>query len=177
MVERRANAFAAAFLMPRNGIYDALRSLDKGLPSRLEQTILDVASGGHVEAEFRSPARSQRITYKDIAMFAHHFGVSYQAALYRLKRIRHNSYPESRELLKQEDFGRRYLKAPSMFSDVGEPEQRHYWDRELRSEIAHLVIEAHRREEISRGRVLELSKTLRIDGGILLDLAEVARGE
>ncbi len=30
MVERRANAFAAAVLMPRNGIYEALRSLDKG---------------------------------------------------------------------------------------------------------------------------------------------------
>ena len=54
MVERRANAFAAAFLMPRNGVYEALRGLDKGLPSRQEQTIFDVASGGHMDAEFRS---------------------------------------------------------------------------------------------------------------------------
>ena len=177
MVERSANAFAAAFLMPRTGIYDALRSLDKGLPCRLEQTIFDVTSGSHVEAKLRSPARSQRITYKDIAMLAHHFGASCQAALYRLKSLRHNSYPESRELLKQKDFGCRYLKAPSMFSDVGEPEQRHYRDRELRSEIAHLVIEAYRSEEILHGRVLELSKTLRIDGDILLVLAEVAHGE
>ena len=36
------------------------------------------------DAEFRSPARSQRINYKDIAMLAHRFAVSYQAALYRL---------------------------------------------------------------------------------------------
>ena len=57
MVERRANAFAAAFLMPRNGVYEALRRLDKGLPSRQEQTIFDVASGGRIDAEFRSPAR------------------------------------------------------------------------------------------------------------------------
>ena len=177
MVERRANAFAAAVLMPRNGIYEALRSLDKGLPSRQEQTVFDAASGGHIEAKLRSPAGSQRITCNDIAMLAHHFGVSYQAALYRLKSLRYISHPESRELLEQEDFGREYLKALDMFSDVGEREQRRYWDRELRGEIAHLAIEAYRRDEISRGRILELSRTLGIDGDILLRLAEATRRE
>ena len=176
LVERRANAFAAAFLMPRSGVYDTLRSLDKGLPSRQEQTVFDVASGGHTEAELRSPAGSQRITCNDIAILAHHFGVSYQAALYRLKSLRHISHPESRNLLEQEGFGREYLKAIDMFGDVGEPEQRQYWDRELRSEIAHLAIEAYRREEISRGRVLELGGALGIDGDVLLRLAEAVRG-
>ena len=175
MVERRANAFSAAFLMPGSGVFDALRSLDKGLPSRQEQTIFDVASGGHTDAELRSPAHSQRITYKDIAMLAHHFSVSYQAAVYRLKSLRHISHPDSHKLLEQEGFGREYLKA-LMFSDVGEPEHPRYRDRELRSEIAHLAIEAYRREEISRGRILELSKTLGIKGDTLLHLAQVARG-
>lgn len=64
-----------------------------------------------------------------------------------------------------------------MFGDVEEPEERKYWDRELRSEIARLAIEAYRREEISRGRLLELSKTLGIPGETLLELAEAARGE
>ena len=177
MVERRANAFAAAFLMPRNGVYDALRGLDKGLPSRQEQTIFDVASGGHMDAEFRSPARSQRINFKDIAMLAHRFGVSYQAALYRLKSLRHLSHAESREFLEQEEFGRQLLRELSKFRDVEEPEAPQYRDRELRSEIAHLAIEAYRREEISRGRVLELSKTLGMKGDILLRLAEAVRGE
>ena len=58
MVERRANAFATAFLMPGSGVFDALRSLSKGLPSRQEQIIFDVASGGHTDAELRRPARS-----------------------------------------------------------------------------------------------------------------------
>ena len=177
MVERRANAFAAAFLMPRNGVYEALRSLDKGLPSRQEQTIFDVASGGHIDAEFRSPARSQRINYKDIAMLAHRFGVSYQAALYRLKSLRHISHAESQELLEQEDFGRLLLRELGMFGDVEELEAPEYRDRELRSEIAHLAIEAYRREEISRGRVLELGKTLGMKADILLRLAEAARAE
>ena len=177
MVERRANAFAAAFLMPRNGVYGALRGLDKGLPSRQEQTIFDVASGGHMDAEFRSPARSQRINYKDITMLAHRFGVSYQAALYRLKSLRHISQAESRELLEQEEFGRQLLRELSMFGDVEETEARRCRDRELRMEIAHLAIEAYRREGISRGRVLELSKTLGMEGDVLLRLAEAARRE
>lgn len=177
LVEKRANAFAAAFLMPKDGMYEVLRSLDKGLPSRQEQTIFDAASGGHIEAESRSVPRSQRITYKDVALVAHHFGVSYQAALYRLKSLRHVSHRESIELLEHEGFGKEYLRALRMFGDVGEREHRRYWDRELRSEIAHLAIEAYRREEISRGRLLELSKGLEIPGEKLLKLAEVARGE
>ena len=110
-------------------------------------------------------------------MPAHHFGVSYQAALYRLKSPRHISHSESLKLLEQEEFGREYLKAFDMFGDVGEPEHSRYWDRELRGEIAHLAVEAYRREEISCGRVLELSKTLGVVGDILLRLAEAARGE
>ena len=176
MVEKRANAFAAAFLMPRGGIRASLRNLDKGLPSRQDHAIFDAASGGHIEAAQRAPARSQRITYKDNALLAHHFGVSYQAALYRLKSLRYISHSESGDLLEQESFGRKYLKA-LMFADVGAREKQRYWDRELRNEIAHLAIEAYRREEISRGRVLELSTTLRIDGDTLLNLAEAARGE
>lgn len=177
LVEKRANAFAASFLIPRGGVAEVLQNLDKGQPSRQEQTIFDAASGGSIEAEYRPPARSQRITYKDAAVIAHHFGVSYQAAAYRLKSLRHVSQQGLEDLLAQEDFGRQYLDALHMFADVGEQEQRVYWDRELRSEIAHLAIEAYRREEISRGRLLELNKTLKIDGQLLLDLAEAACGE
>ena len=175
MVERRANAFAAAFLMPRTGVYDALRNLHKGLPSRQEQTIFDVASDGRTEASLRSPAHSQRITYKDIAMLAHHFGVSYQAALYRLKSLRYISQPESQELLNRAAFGRQYLKV--LFEDKDEREQRRYRSRDIRREIAHLAIEAYRREEISRGRILELSEILDIPGDTLFDFAEAACGE
>ena len=177
MVEKRANAFAAAFLMPRAGIRASLRNLDKGLPSRQDHAIFDAASGGHIEAAQRPPARSQRITYKDNAMLAHHFGVSYQAAAYRLKSLRYISARECSDLLDRGGVGRDYLVALSKFDELGKPEQQEYWDRELRSEIAHLAIEAYRLEEISRGRVLELSKTLRIKGDTLLNFAEAARGE
>ena len=177
LVEKRANAFAAAFLMPQGGIRASLRNLNKGLPSRQKHAIFDAATGGLFEAEQRAPTRSQHIAYKDIALLAHHFGVSYQAAVYRLRCLRYISERECGEFVNREHFGRKYLKALSMFGDVGEREEQRHWDRKLRSEIAHLAIEAYRREEISRGRVLELSKTLRIDGDTFLQLAEAARGE
>ena len=176
LLEKRANAFAAAFLMPRNGVSEVLRSLDKGLPSRHEQTIFDAATGKHIEAEFRPAAGSQRITYKDAALVAYHFRVSYQAALYRLKSLRHVSQRELSSLLQQDYFGRKYLKLLEMLDELEAPEQRGHWDRELRNEIAHLAIEAYRREEISRGRILDLSKILEIRGDALLSLAQAAQG-
>lgn len=179
MVEKRANAFAAAFLMPRDGVFDALRNLGKGLPSRQEQTIFDVASDGRIEAELRSPSYSQRIMFKDVAMLAHHFGVSYQAALYRLKSLRYVSRRESEELLAQSDLSRQYLKVLILFeeADAGKSERPRYRNRDICREVAHLAIEAYRREEISRGRILELSEILGISGEELLDFAEAARGE
>ncbi|MCY4230302.1 MAG: XRE family transcriptional regulator [Alphaproteobacteria bacterium] len=175
MVEKRANAFAAAFLMPRDGVRASLRALDKGLPSRQDHAIFDAASGGHIEAAQRPPTRSQHIIYKDNALLAHNFGVSYQAAAYRLKSLRYISARECSDLLDRGSVGREYLVALSKFDDVGKRERRQYWDRELRSEIVHLAIEAYRLEEISRGRILELGKNLRIKGDTLLNLAEAAR--
>ena len=66
-----------------------------------------------------------------------------------------------------------YLQA--MSSGLREPGQHRHWDRELRSKVAHLAIKAYRREEISRGRVLELSTVLDIKGDTLLQLAQAAR--
>lgn len=175
MVERRANAFAAAFLMPRIGVHEALRSMGKGLPSRQYHAGFDAASGDYIETKLRPPEGSQQITCFDIARLAHHFGTSYLTALYRHKNLRYISNPEFGKLLRQEALGREYLKSLDMLDDVGEPSR--YWDRELRGEITYLAIEAYRRNEISRGRILELSRTLGIDSDVLLRLAHSVRGK
>ena len=177
LVETRANAFAAAFLMPEDGIRAFLRTHDKDLPAHRKHAVFEVVGGGRIEAELRPSARAQRIACKDSALLAHRFGVSYRAAVYRLKSLRYISDRESKDLLGQERFGRSYLKELGMFADVGEQEEQHYRDRELRSEVAHLAIEAYRREEISRGRLLELSAILSVTGDTLLSLGEAARGE
>jgi Zn-dependent peptidase ImmA (M78 family)/transcriptional regulator with XRE-family HTH domain len=175
LVEKRANAFAAAFLMPAEGVTDLLRSLDKGQPSRGARAIFDAATGGKIQTELRTAPGSQQITYQDAAMIAHHFGVSYQAAAYRLLSLRHISHKECESLLGQTETGKDYLRALDMFDELEKPEDEKLWTRELRSQVAHLALEAYRREEISRGKLLDISKAVSIPANIMLDLAEAAR--
>src|SRR3990167_5249780 len=66
LIEKRANAFATAFLMPREGVGEVRAALEKGQPSRVEETVFE-ATGGHFDAQARSAPRSQRITYLDTA--------------------------------------------------------------------------------------------------------------
>ena len=81
LAEKRANAFAAAFLIPAEGVADHLRQLDKGSPSRRSQSLFDVANNAMMEAELRTRPGSQAITYQDVASLARRFGVSYEAAV------------------------------------------------------------------------------------------------
>ena len=53
LIEKRANAFAAAFLMPASGVSQQLRRLDKGQPSPGTQIVYDVANDAATEAEIR----------------------------------------------------------------------------------------------------------------------------
>ena len=168
LVEKRANAFATAFLMPKDGVSEVLKSLDKEVAGRQGKVIFDAAGGEPIKVE----SRLRQISYKDVALVAHHFGVDYEVALYRLHNLRHVSRKECDRLLGQGKFGRQYLKMLGLLDDIGGKEKRQYWNRELRSEIAHLAIEAYWRGEISRGRLLELGKSLEISGRDLVELAE-----
>ena len=64
LAEKRANAFAAAFLMPAEGVADHLRQLDKGSPSRHAQTLFDVANDAMMEAEVRTGRDRRRLPIK-----------------------------------------------------------------------------------------------------------------
>jgi len=174
LIEVRANAFAAAFLMPAEGITDQLRALNKGQPSRNEYEIFDVVTGGKTKSENRTLASNQHITYQDVILIAHHFGVSYQATVYRLSSLRFLSQQEKTALLAKEHDGKNYLRRLDMFTDFEEQEDQKLWDRELRSQLVRLAIEAYRQQEISRGRLLELGNEIGIDGKVLYDLAEAA---
>lgn len=177
LLELRADAFAAAFLMPRTGIFHGLRNLGKGLPSRQEQSVYNVANGRHTEAVLRTAPSSQRITFNDIIQLANWFGVSYRSVIYRLLNLRYLSNPESCKLLKQKCLAREYLKTITRSKDDSEPKEQDQQDRDLRHDIAYLALEAYRRMEISRGRILELSGLLGLDGDSLLRLATSMRDE
>jgi Zn-dependent peptidase ImmA (M78 family)/transcriptional regulator with XRE-family HTH domain len=174
LIEKRANAFAAAFLMPASGVAEQLRRLDKGQPSRQSQIVYDVANNAATEAEIRPRTGSQTITFQDARAIARHFGVSYESAVWRLKSLGHLGSSEVQMLLDQKDMSQRFdtllgMTAGEALCPPDTP------DQELPSQLARLAIEAYRQGEISQGRVREVASKLDILSEDLLDLAETAR--
>jgi len=174
LAERRANAFAAAFLMPSSGIEWFLGLLEKGEPSRRYRTTYDVAGDQQIEAQERPAPGSQEITYQDVATLAHHFKVSYQAAVYRLCDLGHIRQSGKLELIEKSDLGCRYMSVlyrEDIFERNPEKKERKP-DLELVSQVVRLAIEAYRREEVSQGWLRDLSATLEVSGEDLVELAE-----
>ena len=171
LIEVRANAFAAAFLIPVEGIHEILRNLNKGKSSRQDQIIFDVSANSKMNVENRTLPYSQNITFQDISIIAHHFGVSYHATVYRLRSINIISQQECDQLISKYQEGKRFLSSLHMFSDLEEKEEKNLWDRELIAEISYLAIEAFRREEISRGKIIEIGDAIGIGGKMLYEFA------
>ncbi|MBK8229363.1 MAG: ImmA/IrrE family metallo-endopeptidase [Candidatus Eisenbacteria bacterium] len=170
-VETRANAFAAALLLPAGGVRTLLSKLDKGAPARRETPVYQPATEKAIEANRRAIAGSQELTYRDVAILAHHFGVSYPAAAYRLRGLDIVTRPKLDALLKDSESGRLYLSIIGL-----EPRQSasrlRGMPEELTGRVAHLALEAHRRGKISRGRLLDVCEKLGIKGKELLSLPE-----
>jgi Zn-dependent peptidase ImmA (M78 family) len=173
--EVRANAFAAAFLMPSGGVWEFLNARQKGRPSRAElpvyDPLLEQTGQPGVHAQRRSTPSSQELTFEDIAALAHHFGVSYQAALYRLKSLAVLTDRQFEALRQKEPFGRDYLRLLEMLDDL-EGREESKPDREIVSQVLHLALEGYRREEISQGKLRDLSVLLDIPAHEILALAD-----
>lgn len=168
LIEKRANAFAATFLMPQAGVSWFLNLIDKGGASRWQ---LHAYGPGEDDAdtERRAAPRSQRITFKDAALLAHHFGTSYESAVYRLRDLRIIRPAERQALLEkdQKDAAKEFIE---LFYNEPPPGP----DRELVLEVASLAIEAFQREEVSSGYLRDLGEKLGIPGAKLVELAETA---
>lgn len=172
--EVRANAFAAAFLLPRAGVWAFLNARAKGGASLIEQTVYDPTAesdGEEVRAMRRASPGSQILTYEDVAALAYHFGVSYQAGLYRLKSLSVVNDAEFSALRDKEPFGKTYLELVQLSRDPDGSQVRKP-DREIVGQVVHLALEAYRREEISKGKLRDLSKLLDVPSQKLLSLAE-----
>ena len=159
LVEVRANAFAAAFLLPETGVKQFVAGLGKGRPSRVHSgvfsDVLDEAESLDVEA--RSAPGSQAVQMYDVVRLAHHFSVSRIAALYRLRNLRMISEPEFSDLKELDRVGR----GKQLARHLGLPTPDHVelrWRFQLR--VLGLALEAYRREEISRGKLEEIASML-----------------
>jgi Zn-dependent peptidase ImmA (M78 family)/DNA-binding XRE family transcriptional regulator len=179
LVESRANAFAAGFLLPSGGVRAFVHSRRKGLHSRQEAMVYDPSierADGPVRTTVRTAPGSQTIAYQDVAALAHRYGTSYQAAAYRLKSLTLINDRELKELLEKQESGREYLKMLHFQEDIDgvdtDPVSR---DRELVAQVIDLAIEAYRRDLIRQDRVLEIGNTLGVGGRKLVNLANAAR--
>ena len=99
LTEKRANAFAGAFLLPALGVEQALVALNKGWPSRKTHVAFAVATGDAARAEVRSTPGSQTVTYQDVATLARRFDVLYGAVVFRLLALGMISEPDTNDLL------------------------------------------------------------------------------
>lgn len=161
LIERRANAFAAAFLMPEAGIRELLDCVRAAEPSRRVFTTYDVANNAAAEAEKRSSSSTDTIAFTHVALIAYHFEVSYQAACYRLKDMNLVNRDELNRLLAEEEtLGKPYLellpKGRSLYA-TNTSEQK------LVEQLIPLIVDALKMEAISEAKAREISKWLKLE--------------
>ena len=177
--EVRANAFAAAFLLPGEGVCSFLRHRRKTLPSRVEQIVYDPLAHDSEElvaSRSRNTASHTRVTYQDIASLMTVFRKSYQATCYRLKSLSLIDKDELEELLQKQDYAKAAFELLQLFDGDPSNEQiDNRFDKDvLKLQLVNLAVEAYRREEVSKGKLRDISSVLGIPAADLLKLAEAA---
>jgi Zn-dependent peptidase ImmA (M78 family) len=153
LLEVRANAFAAEFLMPADGTLQFVQALGKGSASRSQVAIFDGADT--IQVEQRSAPGSQDIQLYDVALLAHHFGASRISALYRLKNLRLIDEPEFQRLKGEEDNGAGEAIAAFLSAPEAAPDESSRDD--FRRRFLGLALEAYRREDITRSKLVEMA--------------------
>ncbi len=175
LAERRANAFAAAFLMPQRGVEGVLRSMHKGGPSRRTLVSYDVAGAERLESEERATPGSQTLTYREAASLALHFGTSFAAACYRLRELGYVNKLELDAVLQQQTLATAYMVFTNLDEDIEkapEPAATDDNEKELIGQMIPLILEAYSREVISRGKVRELARMLGLSENDVLRFAQ-----
>lgn len=152
LLEVRANSFAANLLMPEAGVREMLEALGKNPESRLLAEIpIDGERVTGIEA--RGMSAAAKIQMHDVVLMAHHFGVSRQVVLYRLRNLRAISNRELRDLLDEEQGGRgRQIEKLLELPGAEHAKERN----RFRHRFLSLALEAHRREAITRDKLEEL---------------------
>lgn len=169
LLEVRANAFAAAFLLPKHGVRQLIQGLAKGRPSRQQLDVYDEEEV--LRAEARSAPGSQAIQMYDVVLLAHHFGVSTAAALYRLRNLRFINQGGLAALQRQYQKG--IDRDVAELLELPEPDHREA-RREFRRRFLALAIEAFRREQITRAKLRELAELTGTDDADLEHVLEEA---
>ncbi len=173
LIEIRANAFAANFLMPEAGVRQFLATLGKTGDACLmvaAPTSEDDAMG----MEARGDKAALDIQLHEIALLAHHFCVSRSVALYRVRNLHMVSEKELNRLLDDEKAGRGRELAQLL--DLPEPDHAEERKR-FRQRFVSLAFEAFRREDITRAKLKALFEMLGQPTQSMLDMVESLGGD
>lgn len=180
LIERRADAFAGALLLPASGVVDTVRGLGKGQPSRQVQWVFDATTERSVRAEERSTPGSQTMTYVDVAWIARRFGTAYRLAVSRLLGLGVISEIDSTRLLRPKlvELAREWLtlfriEAARVQSPSAVPVL-----SDLNAERAYMAVEAYRRGLITKADLVMEAVSLQVPDlsePKLVELAEAAR--
>lgn len=155
LIEVRANAFAAHFLMPEAGVRSFLRNLGKGESSRQNQELYGgEESIDSVAIQKRTEPGSQDLQVHDVVRLAHHFGTSYEAGVYHLLNLGFLTKDQFEALKSRTDLSSKIRKALQL------PDQPKKAPWTLAEQVVSLGLEAHRRRLISRRKVLDLADKL-----------------
>ena len=157
LMEVRANAFAASFLMPAEGVRSYVNALSKGLGSRTRADTFDEEAATRVEV--RLPAETQNLDMHDVVRMAHHFGVSCAAMLYRLKGLGFVTEEERSSLAEQDSAG--LGKALRGFLGLTEPDDSH-GEMRVHARFVAMAIEAFTRAKITHRKLDELGDLVQV---------------
>jgi hypothetical protein len=185
LIERRAAAFAAAFLLPAAAVAETVHRLGKGQPSRQEYWAFDASTEQSVRAEERATPGSQTMTYVDGMWIARRFGTTYKLAVARLLALGVINEPDHRRLLRPTAVALAQeclvlLSPESVHVPSPMPSSMAVALSDVRAEQFYMVIEAYRRGLMTKAdlamEAVSLSLHLpALSESRLLELAEAAR--
>lgn len=163
VMEVRANAFAAAFLMPEQGILKFLSGVGKNLDSHQVQEVYD-EEGGAIQGQRRREAALATVQFYDIVHLASYFGVSYDSALWRLKSLKLISEDQRAQLAGQSEIAREFRRS---FLDSRIPKVQR--KGQFQHKLFMLALEAYRLGEISKAKLKEIAQEVEISSERLYD--------
>lgn len=174
LLEVRANAFAAHFLMPNEGVRTFLDDL--GGPTRQVMEVYDGFKEQEehwkedlLTAQRRTAPGSQEIRMIDALRVARHFGTSYSATVYHLLNLKIIQKETQEKLLAEQ---KRAEKANALLGEI----PRHL-EQETQADLEqmtmNLIVEAWLQEQISRPKAFEYMNLLEIDNPQKLDSLDI----
>lgn len=147
--EVRANAFAAAFLMPDAGVRAFMRARGKE-DARSVLQVFDESEA--LTAQRRAGPWAQEVQLYDAVHLASHFGTSFDGTLYRLLNLRIISEAQRDRFASQSD-----LANTIRSQYFGEDEREEQQLQHPHKDFLFLALDAFRHDEISRGKLNELA--------------------